>query len=78
MIKAGIMGSTGYVGSELTRILYHHPEVEIKALTSRSHGNKDFSSIYQNFNIFCFSGLKFWGKAKQSWKVIKWIWAVQS
>ena len=53
MIKAGIMGSTGYVGSELVRILYHHPEVEIKVLTSKSHSNKDFNSIYQNFSKIC-------------------------
>ena len=53
MIKAGIMGSTGYVGSELVRILYHHPEVEIKVLTSKSHSNKDFNSIYHNFSKIC-------------------------
>ncbi|MHA2037854.1 MAG: N-acetyl-gamma-glutamyl-phosphate reductase [Promethearchaeota archaeon] len=53
MIKAGIMGSTGYVGSELTRILFHHPEVEVKVLTSKNYSNNDFNLIYQNFNKIC-------------------------
>ena len=30
MIKAGIIGSTGYAGQELVRILLQHGEVEIK------------------------------------------------
>ena len=50
IIKAGIIGATGYVGSELLRILYHHPEVEIKVLSSKNHNNQVFSSIYENFN----------------------------
>jgi N-acetyl-gamma-glutamyl-phosphate reductase len=50
MIKAGIMGSTGYVGSELVRMLYHHPKVEIKIITSKNHNGQVFNSVYQNFN----------------------------
>ncbi len=53
MIKAGIMGATGYVGSELVRILSHHPEVEIKALTSEHHNKQLYHSIYNNFNNIC-------------------------
>ena len=30
MIKAGIIGATGYAGAELVRILMGHPSVEIK------------------------------------------------
>ena len=30
MIKAGIIGATGYAGNELVRILMGHKEVEIK------------------------------------------------
>ena len=29
MIKAGIVGATGYAGNELVRILMQHPEGEI-------------------------------------------------
>ena len=30
MIKAGIIGSTGYAGQEIVRILLGHKDVEIK------------------------------------------------
>ncbi len=29
MIKAGIIGATGYAGAELVRLLTHHREVEL-------------------------------------------------
>lgn len=35
MIKAGIVGGTGYTGVELLRLLAHHPEVEMTSITSR-------------------------------------------
>lgn len=53
MIKAGIIGSTGYVGSELVRILYYHPEVEVKVITSKNHVHQLYDSIYHNFNTIC-------------------------
>ncbi|WP_081580459.1 hypothetical protein [Gottschalkia acidurici] len=36
MIKAGIIGATEYVGTELVRILRSHKEVEIKYVISQS------------------------------------------
>ena len=36
MIRASILGGTGYGGMELLRVLLGHPEVEVVALTSRS------------------------------------------
>ena len=50
MIKVAIVGSTGYAGEELTRILFHHPEVEIAHVTSHSFTGKRYSSVYPNFN----------------------------
>ncbi len=50
MIKAGIFGATGYTGSELVRILYHHPKVEISTLSSKSHNNQVYNSVFENFN----------------------------
>lgn len=32
MIKAGIIGATGYAGNELVRILMGHKEVEINGM----------------------------------------------
>ena len=34
MIKTGIIGATGYAGSELVRILTNHPNAEITTITS--------------------------------------------
>lgn len=36
MIRAGIMGASGYMGGEALRVLLDHPDVEIAWLTSRS------------------------------------------
>ena len=48
MIKAGIIGATGYAGGELVRILLAHKDVEIKWYGSRSYIDKKYSSVYQN------------------------------
>lgn len=49
MIKAGIIGSTGYAGQELVRLLTGHKDAEIKWFGSKSYINKNFSDIYQNY-----------------------------
>ena len=49
MIKAGIIGATGYAGGELVRLLLQHKEVEIKWYGSRSYIDQKYASIYQNF-----------------------------
>ncbi|HBN60559.1 MAG TPA: N-acetyl-gamma-glutamyl-phosphate reductase, partial [Halomonas sp.] len=36
MINVGIVGGTGYTGVELLRLLAQHPQVSVKAITSRS------------------------------------------
>ena len=48
MIKVGIIGATGYAGSELVRILLGHKEVEIKWYGSRSYIDKKYADVYQN------------------------------
>lgn len=48
MIKAGIIGATGYAGSELVRILLGHKEVEIRWFGSRSYIDKKYYEVYQN------------------------------
>lgn len=49
MIKVGIIGATGYAGSELVRILLAHKDAEIVWYGSRSYIDKKYASIYQNF-----------------------------
>ena len=48
MIKAGIIGSTGYAGAELVRLLMGHKEVEIVWYGSRSYVDQAYASIYRN------------------------------
>ena len=48
MIKAGIIGATGYAGAELVRILWNHKEVEIVWYGSRSYVDKEYASVYNN------------------------------
>ena len=49
-IKAAIIGGTGYVGQELFRILYSHPETEVTKVTSVSYTGKKYADIYKNFS----------------------------
>jgi N-acetyl-gamma-glutamyl-phosphate reductase len=46
MIKAGIVGGTGYTGVELLRLLTQHPGVEISAITSRSDAGTAVSEMF--------------------------------
>ena len=40
MIKAGIIGGTGYTGVELLRLLHNHAQVEVIAISSRSEAGQ--------------------------------------
>lgn len=46
MIKAGIIGASGYTGAELARILCLHPEVEITLATSRQFAGTPLSEVF--------------------------------
>ena len=46
MIKVGIIGSTGYAGQELVRILLQHPDAEIVWYGSRSYIDKKYSDVF--------------------------------
>ncbi|MCH5273517.1 MAG: N-acetyl-gamma-glutamyl-phosphate reductase [Lachnospiraceae bacterium] len=48
MIKAGIIGSTGYAGQELVRILLAHPEVRIVWYGSKSYVDKKYADVFRN------------------------------
>ncbi|WPP52405.1 N-acetyl-gamma-glutamyl-phosphate reductase [Catalinimonas niigatensis] len=45
-LKIGIIGATGYTGSELIRILHTHPQADIRLLTSESKAGQKISDIY--------------------------------
>lgn len=46
MIKAGIIGATGYAGAELVRLLANHSKVEIEFVTSKSFTGQKISQVY--------------------------------
>lgn len=48
--KVGIIGATGYAGSELVRLLYSHPYIELTAISSVSYIGKKISEVYPSFN----------------------------
>lgn len=48
MIKVGIIGSTGYAGQEIVRILLGHKDAEIVWYGSRSYIDKKYYEVYGN------------------------------
>ncbi len=48
MIKAGIIGSTGYAGAEIVRLLSQHKEAEVVWYGSRSYIDKKYYEVFQN------------------------------
>jgi N-acetyl-gamma-glutamyl-phosphate reductase len=55
--RIGIIGATGYTGLELLRLLLHHPEVEVTALTSQKYAgvpiDQVFPSLKKNLQLKC-------------------------
>jgi N-acetyl-gamma-glutamyl-phosphate reductase len=49
----GIIGATGYTGSELTRILTHHDKINLSMITSRSFADKKISDIHPHLEGIC-------------------------
>src|SRR3954453_4088577 len=46
MVKVGIVGGTGYTGVELLRLLVQHPEVELRAITSRKEAGTAVAAMF--------------------------------
>ena len=46
MIKAGIVGGTGYVGVELLRLLANHPKISLEVITSRKNNGMAVSKLF--------------------------------
>ena len=57
MIKVGIVGGTGYTGVELLRLLARHPQVELRAITSRKEAGMAVAEMFPNLRGHV--GLKF-------------------
>ncbi|AKG91865.1 N-acetyl-gamma-glutamyl-phosphate reductase [Geoglobus ahangari] len=52
MVRVGIIGGTGYTGSELLRILARHPEAEIAAVSSRKEKGKKLWEVHPHLKGF--------------------------
>jgi len=48
-IKISVIGSTGYAGKELVKILINHPNVELVHLVSSSYAGKNIAEIFPEF-----------------------------
>ncbi len=46
VIKAGIVGGTGYTGVELLRLLVQHPDVRLQAITSRKEAGTAVAAMF--------------------------------
>ncbi len=46
MIKASVIGATGYVGQELVRLLHKHPETDICGVTSKNQAGQSLAQMY--------------------------------
>jgi hypothetical protein len=53
MLQVAIIGATGYTGSELVRILSHHPYTNIALITSESRSGDRFSDVHPSFEGIC-------------------------
>lgn len=53
MIKAGIIGATGYAGVELVRLLLRHPQVTLAAVSSVSFEGQAISAVYPALRDIC-------------------------
>ena len=52
MIRAAVVGASGYAGAELVRILSGHPDVVLSVITSRQYAGIAFDAIYPALNGF--------------------------
>ncbi|MFV9677120.1 MAG: N-acetyl-gamma-glutamyl-phosphate reductase [Methanosarcinales archaeon] len=52
MIRAGIIGGTGYTGIELIRLLVMHPEIDLAVVTSRRYKGEKVSKVYPHLFPF--------------------------
>ncbi|MCR5429647.1 MAG: N-acetyl-gamma-glutamyl-phosphate reductase [Eubacterium sp.] len=48
MIKVGIIGSTGYAGAEIVKLIQNHPEAKVVWFGSKSFEGEHFASVYRN------------------------------
>lgn len=46
LVKAAIVGASGYTGADLVRLALRHPNLQLVALTANSHAGKDIAQVF--------------------------------
>jgi len=52
-IKVGVVGATGYAGSEICRLVMSHPDAELAAISSVSFEGMALSQVYPAYREIC-------------------------
>jgi len=52
LIRAGIIGASGYAGAETMRILWSHPEISVTLATAREYAGVRISELYPSLEGF--------------------------
>ncbi|MEP3266507.1 MAG: NAD-dependent epimerase/dehydratase family protein, partial [Hyphomicrobiales bacterium] len=59
-LRIGVLGASGYTGSDLVRLAARHPNIEITALTANSHAGKKMSAVFPHFYMLDLPDLVTW------------------
>lgn len=51
-LSVSIIGGSGYAGGELARLLLHHPNVEVKQITSERYAGQFIKTVHPNLRPF--------------------------
>ncbi|MCF6246780.1 MAG: N-acetyl-gamma-glutamyl-phosphate reductase [Desulfobacula sp.] len=52
MINVGIAGASGYTGAELVKLIWNHPQTNLKAITSNSYNGQSLARVFPSMNGF--------------------------
>ena len=50
--KIGVLGASGYTGSECVRLLLRHPQVEIALLTADRRAGQEMRDVFPQFSPY--------------------------
>lgn len=62
LIRIGVLGASGYTGSDLVRLAARHAHVEIAALTANTHAGKPMREVFPHFFMLDLPNLVEWEK----------------
>ena len=65
MITASIIGATGYTGMVLTDLLWRHPDVDVRALTSMSYRGQTVGGVFPHLRAEALT----WSTVRKWWTV---------